>query len=316
MPTDPVPPGLIPGRGPGLCPGAGSGLKAHGSSPGMTAAAGGGERRGIRAMAGSFMARFDAGSSGEGLVPPSAAGVWVLAGIQFSGWVLMLVRCMLVRCSAAPRERGVGPVVAARGPWVTPRGSSPRAAAFAGMTGKGRVFGDAARWWTASTEAASTGRSRDIFPRPACPHPDPPPLAGEGSTGERAGVRGPLLLRETGRWGGRVVISERGEATACRGNDGGRGDRGGRISALRPSRRARSALLRMTGFVDATGTSSGRRRPAEPGCGAARASPGSRRGRQRANFAAGDCITRERGEGRAMPRARPAAVDRPDFAQI
>ena len=86
MPTDPVPPGLIPGRGPGLCPGAGSGLKAHGSSPGMTAAAGGGERRGIRAMAGSFMARFDAGSSGEGLVPPSAAGVLVLAGIQFSGW--------------------------------------------------------------------------------------------------------------------------------------------------------------------------------------------------------------------------------------
>ena len=84
MPTDPVPPGLIPGRGPGLCPGAGSGLKAHGSSPGMTAAAGGGERRGIRAMAGSFMARFDAGSSGEGLVPPSAAGVLVSAGIQFS----------------------------------------------------------------------------------------------------------------------------------------------------------------------------------------------------------------------------------------
>ena len=85
-------------------------------------------------MAKSCAARFNAGSSGEGRVPPSAAGVLVSAGIQVSGWVL---------------------------------------------TGKARGFGDAARW-----PAEWMGRSRDLFPRPARPHPDPPPLAGEGSTGE------------------------------------------------------------------------------------------------------------------------------------
>ena len=34
MPSELVPPGLVPGRGPGLCPGAGSGRKAHGAEAG------------------------------------------------------------------------------------------------------------------------------------------------------------------------------------------------------------------------------------------------------------------------------------------
>jgi len=80
------------------------------------------------------MARFDSGLSGEGLVPPSAAVGFVLAGIQFSGWVLVPVRC-----AASPPKRGAGAAAAALGLWIPPRGSGPRASASAGMTGVAAV---------------------------------------------------------------------------------------------------------------------------------------------------------------------------------
>jgi hypothetical protein len=80
-------------------------------------------------MAKSCAARFDSGSSGEGLVPPSAAGMLVLAGIQFSGWGVVPGR------GAAPaRKRGAGAVVAALGANDAPFSRAPRRPA-----GEGRM---------------------------------------------------------------------------------------------------------------------------------------------------------------------------------
>jgi hypothetical protein len=94
-------------------------------------------------MAGSFMARFDAGSSGEGVVPPSAVGaVFVLAGIQFSGWGVVPGRC-----SAPARKRGAGAVAAA---WIS---------GLAGMTGIGEgafpAFAGGRPFETAAVAASS-----------------------------------------------------------------------------------------------------------------------------------------------------------------